>query len=128
MNKANLKSYAPKARLDFIKAVTERANVLGLSAAGAAPADVRGDVALIDGREWPAKVAGRRDELIARIKRHGFEQTMEAMAYTWFNRLVAIRFMELHGYLEHGYRVLSHPEGRPRRKSSNMPSMSICRA
>ena len=37
---------------------------------------------------------------------------MEAMAYTWFNRLVAIRFMELHGYLDHGYRVLSHPEGK----------------
>jgi len=37
---------------------------------------------------------------------------MEAMAYTWFNRFVAIRFMELHGYLDHGYRVLSHPEGK----------------
>jgi hypothetical protein len=37
---------------------------------------------------------------------------MEAMAYTWFNRMVAIRFMELHGYLDHGYRVLSHPEGK----------------
>ena len=37
---------------------------------------------------------------------------MEALAYTWFNRFVAIRFMELHGYLDHGYRVLSHPEGK----------------
>ena len=37
---------------------------------------------------------------------------MEAIGYTWFNRLVAIRFMELHGYLEHGYRVLSSPEGK----------------
>ena len=35
---------------------------------------------------------------------------MEALAYTWFNRFVAIRFMEIHGYLEHGYRVLSHPD------------------
>ena len=35
---------------------------------------------------------------------------MEALAYTWFNRFVAIRFMELHGYLDHGYRVLSHPD------------------
>ena len=34
MNKANLKSYAPKARLDFIKAVTERANVLGVNGGG----------------------------------------------------------------------------------------------
>ena len=34
------------------------------------------------------------------------------MAYTWFNRFVAIRFMELHGYLDHGLRVLSHPDGK----------------
>lgn len=111
MNKANLKSYAPKARLDFIKAVTERANVLGISAAGAVPAEVRGDVALIDGREWPAKVAGQRDELIARIKRHGFEQTMDEVAYTWFNRFAALRYMEIHDYLGHGWRVLSSRDG-----------------
>src|SRR5205823_6634279 len=42
-----------------------------------------------------------------RIQRHGFGPTMEALAYSWFNRLVAIRFMELHGYLDHGYRLLS---------------------
>jgi type II restriction/modification system DNA methylase subunit YeeA len=111
MNKANLKSYAPKARLDFIKAVTERANVLGISAAGAVPAEVRGDVALIDGREWPAKVARQRDELIARIKRHGFEQTMDEVAYTWFNRFAALRYMEIHDYLGHGWRVLSSRDG-----------------
>ncbi|MGY4828620.1 BREX-1 system adenine-specific DNA-methyltransferase PglX [Sphaerotilaceae bacterium SBD11-9] len=111
MNKANLKSYAPKARLDFIKAVTERANVLGISASGVMPAEVRGDVALIDGREWPAKVAGQRDELISRIKRHGFEQTMDEVAYTWFNRFAALRYMEIHDYLGHGWRVLSSRDG-----------------
>src|SRR5271157_1512438 len=42
----------------------------------------------------------------------GFDRVMEAIAYTWFNRLVAIRYMELHGYLDHGFQVLSHPEGR----------------
>jgi hypothetical protein len=38
---------------------------------------------------------------------------VEALAYTWFNRLVAVRFMELLGYLDHNYRVLSHPQGKP---------------
>lgn len=111
MNKANLKNYAPKARLDFIKAATERANVLGISATGAVPAQLRGDVAIIDGREWPAKVAAQRDELIARIKRHGFEQTMDEVAYTWFNRFAALRYMEIHDYLGHGWRVLSSRDG-----------------
>jgi hypothetical protein len=111
MNKANLKSYAPKARLDFIAAITARANLLGISAGGALPADVSGDVVIIDGREWPAKLSAQRDELIARIKRRGFEQTMDEVAYTWFNRFAALRFMEIHGYLDHGWRVLSSRDG-----------------
>ncbi|HUZ95332.1 MAG TPA: BREX-1 system adenine-specific DNA-methyltransferase PglX [Edaphobacter sp.] len=111
MNKANLKSYAPKARLDFIAAVTARANILGISANGASPADARGDIVIIDGREWPAKVSAQRDELIARIQRRGFEQTMEEVAYTWFNRIAALRFMEIHEYLDHGWRVLSSRDG-----------------
>ena len=111
MNKANLKSYAPKARLDFIKAVTERANILGITATGTAPAQVRGDVAIIDGNEWPAKVAAQREQLISRMQREGFAQTCEAVAYTWFNRFAALRYMELHDYLGHGHRALSSSTG-----------------
>ena len=111
MNKANLKSYAPKARLDFIKAVTERANMLGITATGTAPAQVRGDVAIIDGNEWPAKVAAQREQLISRMQREGFAQTCEAVAYTWFNRFAALRYMELHDYLGHGHRALSSSTG-----------------
>ncbi|ENO91772.1 type II restriction enzyme [Thauera sp. 28] len=111
MNKAKLKSYAPQARKDFIAAVTQRANLLGLSeSAGkfeALPAERRGDVVLIAGREWPARVAQQRERLVRRIQRDGFAYTMEAVAYTWFNRFAALRFMELHDYLGHGHRVLS---------------------
>lgn len=41
------------------------------------------------------------------MQREGFEQVVEAVAYTWFNRFAALRYMELHDYLGHGYRVLS---------------------
>lgn len=111
MNKANLKSYAPQARLDFIAAVTARANLLGITSAGALPAEVRGDVAIIDGREWPAKISTLRDKLVARIKRSGFASFMEEAAYTWFNRFAALRFLEIHDYLDHGWRVLSSRDG-----------------
>ena len=111
MNKAKLKTYAPQARKDFIAAVTQRANLLGLSeSAGkfeALPAERRGDVVLIAGREWPARVAQQRDRLVRRIQRDGFGFTCEAVAYTWFNRFAALRYMELHDYLGHGHRVLS---------------------
>lgn len=111
MNKAKLKAYAPQARKDFIAAVTARANQLGLtlnkSELVIAPATKQGDVTLIEGREWPANVYTQRENLIKRMQREGFEQVIEAVAYTWFNRFAALRYMELHDYLGHGYRVLS---------------------
>jgi hypothetical protein len=112
MNRTALKNYAPQARRAFIQAITDRAAYYGLTANKIEPVVQKGDVAVVGGREHPRTVAGARKQLEERIKRHGFKPTMEAIAYTWFNRLVAIRFMELHGYLEHGYRVLSHPEGK----------------
>ncbi len=115
MNKANLKSYAPQARKDFIAAVTARANQLGLSfKAGSlevAPAQTQGDVTVIAGQAWPSKVSGQRDKLIESIRKDGFEHTMEAVAYTWFNRFAGLRYMELHDYLGHGHRALSSTAG-----------------
>ena len=115
MNKSKLKSYAPQARKDFIAAVTARANQLGLSEGGGTlevtPGERKGDIAIIAGREWPAKVYEQRDRLIKHIKSVGFSQTMEAVAYTWFNRFAALRYMEIHDYLDHGHRVLSNREG-----------------
>src|SRR6266571_1930811 len=110
MNRNTLKHYAPQARRDFIAAVTDRAAYYGLTRDTIAPITEQGDVVLIGGKPFPHAMARKRKALEERIARQGFEQTMEAMAYTWFNRFAAIRFMELHGYLEHGYRVLSHPD------------------
>ena len=107
MNRNKLKAYAPKARRDFIKAVTDRAAFYGLTKKKIEPVAMQGDVAIIGGKPFPRDVGEKRGWLEERIEREGFEQVMEAMAYTWFNRFVAIRFMELHGYLEHGYRVFS---------------------
>jgi len=110
MNRSDLKNYAPKARRAFIQAVTDRAAFFGLSAKKTEPITEQGDVAIIGGKAFPRSVAEKRRRLEDRIERHGFGQTMEAIAYTWFNRLVAIRYMEIHGYLDHGYRVLSNPD------------------
>lgn len=111
MNKANLKSYAPQARKDFIAAITARANQLGISSQSIAPAERRGDILIVEGREWPASVGAQRDRLIRRIGKDGFAPTIEAVAYTWFNRFAALRYMEIHDYLGHGHRVLSSRDG-----------------
>lgn len=112
MNRSALKKYAPQARLDFIEAVTLRARRLGLDPAVPVNIEQTGDVLLIGGRPFPATIDKQRDMLARRIQQQGFSAVVEALAYTWFNRLVAIRFMELKGYLGHGYRVLSHPQGQ----------------
>ncbi|ADL54919.1 BREX-1 system adenine-specific DNA-methyltransferase PglX [Gallionella capsiferriformans] len=115
MNKSKLKSYAPQARRDFIAAVTARANLLGLSDSGGklevAIGERKGDIAIIAGQEWPAKVYELRERLIKRMTTEGFSHTVDAIAYTWFNRFAALRYMEIHDYLDHGYRALSNREG-----------------
>ena len=112
MNRSTLETYAQQARRDFIAAVTDRAALYGLTAQSIEPVVAQGDVTVIGERPFPRNVAEPRKRLKEQIQRDGFAQVMEAMAYTWFNRFAAIRYMELHGYLDHGYRVLSHPEGR----------------
>lgn len=111
MNKNKLKTYAPEARRDFIKAVTERAAFYGITEKKVFPCEIKGDFAFISGRPFPKDLDEKRKKLIARVEKSGFTQVMEEIAYMWFNRFMAIRFMEVNGYLSHGYRVLSHPEG-----------------
>ena len=112
MHRNTLEAYAQKARRDFIAAVTDRAAFYGLTAKSIEPVVEEGDVTLIGAHAFPRNVVEPRKLLEEQIRRDGFEQVMESMAYTWFNRFAAIRYMELHDYLDHGYRVLSHPEGQ----------------
>ena len=112
METKHLKKYAPEARRNIIAAVKNKAAVYGLLPKEILPMREEGDVVIIGDRPFPRSVAKQRQELESRIDKEGFQHVIEAIAYTWFNRFVAIRFMELHGYLDHGYRVLSHPAGK----------------
>jgi len=102
MNRTTLKNYAPQARRDCIAAVTDRAAYYGLTRDTIAPITEQGDVVLIAGKPFPRPVATKRKRLEERITRQGFEQTAEAMAYTWFNRFVALRL-----------RAMAHGNGFP---------------
>jgi hypothetical protein len=115
MNTNNLKKYAPQARRDFMAAVSQRLNQLGIHVDSKGKLTIStpvisGSVMRIGSMSFDAGLARARERLVKRAEQMGFEPLVEQMAYTWFNRLSAIRFMELHGYLEHNLRVLSHPE------------------
>ncbi|MEH8207754.1 BREX-1 system adenine-specific DNA-methyltransferase PglX [Aeromonas veronii] len=112
MNTNNLKKVAPRARTSFIKAITARAGEFGITAKGVSAPTISGDVLQVAGFTHPARFAPAITRLQERVVTEGFTQLIEQMAYTWFNRFCAIRFMELkseEGYLEHGVRLLSHP-------------------
>ena len=111
MNTANIKRYAPKARNAFIAAVTKQAARYGVTAQDIKPIEKRGDIALIGEQAFPKAVFQPRKALERRVAQHGFAQAMEQAAYSWFNQLCAIRYMEIHGYLDHGRRVLSSANG-----------------
>ncbi|WP_336269017.1 BREX-1 system adenine-specific DNA-methyltransferase PglX [Vreelandella arctica] len=121
MNTANIKKYAPKARARFIDTMTRQAARVGISPDGKggaviAPLEHKGDVLVMTAQDGqthtvPAHLKGAREALAAWVQRDGFTQAIEQAAYSWFNRLCAIRYMEIHGYLDHGRRVLSGAVG-----------------
>ena len=114
MNTTNLKKYAPQARRDFIAAISQRLNQFGIHAdqhqLTISTPIISGSVMQIEGLSFDAGLARAREKLVQRAESQGFEALVEQVAYTWFNRLSAIRFMELHGYFDHNLRVLSHPD------------------
>ena len=119
METSNIKSYAPKARVAFMDAVAKRLNTFGISAnkqgeLQVTEAIIQGSVLQIGDNNFDSKLASARQRLVERSEQLGYAQLVEQVAYTWFNRLCAIRYMEIHSYLGHGFRVLSHPNGDKR--------------
>ncbi|HHX4111974.1 TPA: BREX-1 system adenine-specific DNA-methyltransferase PglX [Proteus mirabilis] len=115
MNTNNIKKYAPKARREFMDAVAKRLNTFGITAnkkgeLQITEANLQGSVLQIAGNSFDGKLAEPRKRIVARSQKLGYAQLIEQVAYTWFNRLCAIRYMEIHDYLGHGFRVLSHPD------------------
>lgn len=76
-------------------------------------AKVVGDFTVIDGdsNSYPASLFQKRDRIVNDLKQKSYRTVIEEFAYTWFNRLVALRFMEVHDFLPHGFRVLSDRHG-----------------
>jgi len=111
MNTNHIKKYAPKARNAFIATMVQQAAKYGITQATIAPAVPKGELLIIGDQPFPAAIQKPRQRLVQRIEQQGFEQVMEHVAYSWFNRFCAIRYMELKGFFEHGLRVLSAADG-----------------
>lgn len=108
MNKSALKTFATSARKELLKKIEAKAMKIGITEETIKKADLESsDAIFIDGRQLSKVEKIQRDKLIARINQIGFKQVIEEVAYTWFNRFTALRFMEVNDYLPSGVRVLS---------------------
>ena len=107
MNKNAIQKYAVWARNELIDQVQQRAYQYGISDKG------YGDekAAVIGGHVLSADEQRQRHEFVLQIKENGFQQAVEEVAYTWFNRFVALRFMEVNDYLPTHMRVFSDASG-----------------
>lgn len=106
MDKNAIKKYAVWARRELISRVTQKALQYGITEKEMQPADASS----VNGVVLSAKEKKQRQALIAKINDEGFEQVMEEVAYTWFNRFSALRFMEVNGYLPTHVRVFTDEE------------------
>ena len=107
MNKNAIKKYAVWARRELIDRVSKKAMRYGI--APEIPADPEADS--VEGRLLSDIEKKQRAALIEKVAAHGYEQTMEEAAYTWFNRFAALRFMEVNGYLPSHVRVFTNDAG-----------------
>ena len=107
MDKNAIKKYAVWAREQLIEKVTARAVKYQVVDGQ----ELDGSLETINGKLLSDTERKQRNALIQKIKTDGYSQVMEEVAYTWFNRFVAIRFMEVNGYLPSYVRVFSDENG-----------------
>lgn len=107
MNKNAIKNFAVSARILLIQAVTQKAFEYEVTENGKNDPSQ----AAVNGQSLTSAEQSQRAQLIAQIRAKGFAQTMEEAAYTWFNRFIALRFMEVNNYLPSHTRIFSDEDG-----------------
>lgn len=103
MDKNAIKKYAMWARKDLINRVKTKAYQYGITEAGA----VEKDADSVNGKLLSQAEKRQRHALLQQISENGFDHVIDEVAYTWFNRFCALRFMEVNGYLPSHIRVFT---------------------
>ena len=97
MNKTSLKLFAIEARNELMEKMRTRLDILGITKNGIEKAKVVGREVEINGSLYPKE---SYNSLVRKYKQIGYEELVEESAYTWFNRLTALAFMEANEYIE----------------------------
>ena len=103
VNKTVIKIFAVWARVNLIESVTQKAFEYEITD------DIipDGSLDVVSGRLLTKTEKEQRGRLIEEVRKKGFSQVMEETAYTWFNRFIALRYMEVNNFLPSRVRVFS---------------------
>ena len=114
MEKRVLQTYSTWAKENLENQIEVSLKALGING----DKDIRsakriGDFTIIEGdpNSYPGELLYKRSQIVTLVQEKGYKTVIEEFAYTWFNRFVALRFMEVHDFLPHGFRVLSNRSG-----------------
>ena len=103
MDKTAIKNFAIWARRELIEKVSQRAKIYGIEK----DKEMKEMDTALNGQVLTSDDKKARKILIEKIEKDGFAETIEEVAYTWFNRFIAIRFMEVNGYMPSHIRVFT---------------------
>lgn len=130
MDTKELERFCPWARVELVDAVRRGMVQLGVDEAGRQQWPAGSEA--VAGRALSPEERGRRDRLMAEAAAAGDAAFAEREAYSWFNRLMALRYMELHGLLPWGGRALSAADGsfdpELATRAADLPLASLDRA
>lgn len=107
MNKSKIQKFAVDGHKLLYKQIAQRAYQYGIEEGNVSKADATE----VRGRILSPLEKSQRAALIAEINANGYQQTIERVTYIWFNRIVALRFMEVNNYLPSHIRVFSDASG-----------------
>ena len=107
MNKSAIQKFAIWARTTLMEQVRQRAFQYGITKDGYGEENA----ITVNGMALSPQEQSQRRELVREIQAKGYDQVVEEVAYTWFNRFIALRYMEVNNYLPSHIRVFSNAQG-----------------
>ena len=107
MNKSAIQKFAMWARTTLMEQVAQRAYQYGITKDGYGEENA----VTVNGMALSPQEQSQRRELVREIQAKGYNQVVEEVAYTWFNRFIALRYMEVNNYLPSHIRVFSNAQG-----------------
>lgn len=107
MNKSAIQKFAVWARTTLMEQVAQRAYQYGITKDGYGEENA----VTVNGMALSPQEQSQRRELVREIQAKGYDQVVEEVAYTWFNRFIALRYMEVNNYLPSHIRVFSNSQG-----------------